>query len=44
MTQVDCRHCDSVMLCVNVERTIYRCPRCGRGIMLEDLESTKKKR
>ena len=38
-----CMHCDSAMLCVNIERTIYRCEICGRGIELVPMESSRKK-
>lgn len=41
---MDCKYCDSAMLCVNVERTIYRCQVCGRGVLLTELETTRKQR
>ena len=43
---LDCEWCRSAMLCVNRERTIYRCPICGRGRDIGkhiDLPSSRKK-
>lgn len=41
----DCMVCDSAMLCVNIECTIYRCPICGRGYdtkKMMSLETSRK--
>ena len=40
---MECKYCNSEMLCVNKERTIWRCDICGKGIMITELETTRKK-